>query len=156
MTTSGSIQSETRRTRRQREHVTRPLFLRRVNFSSIRSPFLSPTCEEKIAAARSQVFSATAHPWRLHAANRGYPLTGRFGGLDRQTNLAAADAQRPDRRVHVTSADGECAPHAGLCMAGHGAEVVVATLLLEGDDEPRRVAGTGQRRLLAVDLEVVL
>src|SRR3954454_6462956 len=41
-------------------------------------------------------------------------------------------------------------------MPGHGAEVGELTLLLEADDEPRRLARANQRRPLAVDLEIVL
>src|SRR5438132_4465327 len=40
-------------------------------------------------------------------------------------------------------------------MSGHGAEVVERPLLLERDDEPRRLARLDQRRLLSPDAEVV-
>ena len=40
-------------------------------------------------------------------------------------------------------------------VSGDGAEVAVRARLLEGDDELRRLPGLCQRRLFAVDLEVV-
>jgi hypothetical protein len=58
------------------------------------------------------------------------------------------------RSVH-SSANREEAPHASCGMSEHGAEGGVFAGLLEGDDEARGVAWLDQRRLLAVDLEVV-
>src|ERR1700675_1505601 len=40
-------------------------------------------------------------------------------------------------------------------MAGDGAQVAALALLREGDDQLRRLAGLDQRRLLAMDAEVV-
>jgi hypothetical protein len=55
----------------------------------------------------------------------------------------------------ISSTNREDAPHASCGMSEHGAEVGVLAGLLEGDDEARGLARLDQRRLLAVDLEVV-
>src|SRR4029077_20160799 len=59
------------------------------------------------------------------------------------------------RRKASCSANGESASHPGSGMTRNGAEVAVLRLLLEGDDQPGRLARADQWRLLAVDLEVV-